>query len=197
MNKNKIQAIAFAISLLLVVAGSAFGAIDYERVPSGFEIENPVSVLISGLPSETYPTAQSHVITFVHENSETYDSDCFTSGGTNDMDIPAEGDLPDGNYTQVSLESFSDVGCSTSLGTENLEYDGGDTIFAVGEYEPPPSPTFFDNVDDMMTGSVAMIGELFTDISGPLVAGLGLSLALTYVIPKILETLRIRKRGGL
>lgn len=183
MNK-KVILIGLFLGLLLV-GNSVFASIGYERIPSGYTIHNPVSFNVSfthfpDICSGEAPT-DFWTIWFksVSEELEFFSDDRILPSIKNHLFVET---LPYGAYDEVR------VGCCD---TETCFVYGDLELEGMFEIVNSPAPTFFSaDGDDMMLASVALIGELFTDVLPALVAGLGMSLGLTYVIPKVIAVLK-------
>lgn len=120
---------------LLILAGFllpafCFGAVGYERTPSGYTISNPVSFALTGVFDE-YPTGLSWNLMFWY-GVETYESEqCFsTNNGTDEIILPL------GVYTRVQIKVYEQYAdCTGDDVSYNLEFNEGNPIFEVVEEE--------------------------------------------------------------
>lgn len=177
--KNRKIGLVSGILAGLLLAGLVIGAEIYTRTPPGYTISNPVGFQFQGALDN--PEIHSWKLKVIDMGSVEYISECFI---TNDETFA--GDFPLGEYKQVIIYTWTDAACSVAENDWTLEFDEGNPIFEI----IPTPPVFFDDVGGMMAGSVAMVGELFTDLAPALITGLGVSLGLTYVIPKVIDVFK-------
>jgi len=200
-NKKEIIAVAGGVMIGLMLASQVLGAFSYERNPSGDTILNPVSFDVSfddfGEMCDYAPEFQYWTIYLKYEVADpdleylipekiasTTKSYIFTT------------DLPISPYDEVKFAC-----CPTDeiLPWEEDECWDSETFEeCIGAYcilfevVPPPIP-ILDFSTGMVASMVAFAGELFTNLAPVLIVGLGLRYGLMYVVPKVIELLRIRK----
>lgn len=177
---NKKIVLLLIVGLFLAVGSSAFGAVGYERTPSGYTIENPVSFSVSGVFDE-YPTALSYQIRVSNDLYEQILSDCFSANNQ-----IVEMTLPFDEYVSVGMILNTELGCGSYMSETDLEYDGGDIIFEVVEGEEEERKPFFTIENSDITTLMASVSDIFTDADFFIMLAVGLPLAF-WIINRIVK----------
>lgn len=186
MNKKKQIAIILfgtllGVSLLFGTFKVALGAgfTEYERLPSGIEVESPVNFYVNGV---TCDTGNSFRLLF--DGDWTFkSSDCISFPDDEHNFLQT---MYLGNYRKVMLACYDSCDV-VPLETVNLEYNDNQVIFSVIEPPPPPPPgEYFGMTDGFATGTLAYIGGLVSGAGPYLAVIIGLPLAF-WAIRRVID----------
>lgn len=190
--KNKKFLLSIFIAGFLILPAFVFGAINYERDPSGYTITSPIHFDISfddiseicyGDPPNE-PTGNWKVRIWDWEGENAYDSEQFSTNSVSfDMDLPIE------EYALVCAYCEK-----PATWTEDYDFEGDIyewyVIFEIVEEIPPPAGIWITfPALDFATSLKATAGDVFSDLTIPIVIIVCLPIAFWF-LAKVIEVIQ-------
>jgi len=190
----------FSLAFLLVPFFVS-GAVTYERTPSGYTIENPVSfdVAVDSFSDlvcpEGYQNYWEIYLWTGAEEGQAFER-AYGCNASSTLSQYEEDTLPVGDYTSVDIncydtledceaDPYCSTSCSSGINLEGVSYP--EILFEVVEGETSGEIVTINS--GFISGFLDYIGQLFSDLKYLIILIIGLPLAF-WVVKRVVEVFR-------